>query len=69
LKGVSISPGTVRGTWIDAGVRYEDELVRISVDVPDTAKNRQFFASFKAKLIKRFGQLEIYIASYAVDII
>jgi hypothetical protein len=40
---------------------------RFTIDVPNTSANREFFASYKAILPKRFEQIEIYIASYLVD--
>ncbi len=49
------------------GTRYEDESRRLLVDVEDTPENEQFFASFKATLMERFEQIEIYIISYPID--
>ena len=49
--------------------RFEDELVRVVVDVEDTPENRQFFAALKPALLERFNQLEIYIASHPIDIL
>jgi len=54
---------------VHAGVRYEDTSIRLTVDVEDTPENRQFFAEFKVTLLQRFEQIEIYIASYPVDIL
>jgi hypothetical protein len=39
------------------------------VDVPDTQANRKFFVRLKSTLLERFEQLEIYIASYLVEIL
>lgn len=39
------------------------------IDVEDTAENHEFMTSFKAVLCERFQQIEIYIASYPVDIL
>src|SRR4051812_3331127 len=66
---VSFHPNSILGIWAHEGQRYEDELVRIVVDVEDTPENRQFFASLKATLLERFGQIEIYIASHPIDIL
>lgn len=66
---VSHLPATVRGTWVHEGQRYEEDLIRLFVDVPDTPANRKFFVRRKATLLERFEQLEIYIASYPVDIL
>jgi len=67
--GVSFLPHTVLGIWVHEGARYEDELLRLVVDVDDTAENQHFFASYKAALLERFEQIEIYIASYPVDLL
>jgi hypothetical protein len=47
-------PATVRGVWVHEGQRYEEEFIRLFVDVPDTRANRQFFIRLKATLLKRF---------------
>jgi len=43
-------------------------LLRLVVDVDDTPENQHFFASYKATLLERFEQIEIYIASYPVEL-
>jgi hypothetical protein len=69
FDAVSVQPQSILGIWLHEGVRYEDTSVRLMVDVDDTAENRQFFADFKQVLLQRFEQIEIYIASYPVDIL
>jgi hypothetical protein len=66
---VSFLPHTVFGVWVHEGARYEDELLRLVVDVDDTPENHEFFTGFKSTLLERFEQIEIYIASYPVDIL
>jgi len=67
--GATLSPGSFRGTWVHAGVRYEDELLRLTVDVEDTPENRQFFVDWKPTLVARFEQIEIYITSFVIEVI
>ncbi len=67
--GISVQPGTIAGVWIHEGMRYEDSLVRIVVDVEDTAENRQFFVDWKPTLLQRFRQIEIYITSFLIEVI
>jgi hypothetical protein len=55
FDGLTTVPHTVVGIWQHEGRRYEDELVRFTVDVEDSPE--------------RFEQIEIYIASYPVDIL
>jgi hypothetical protein len=66
---VSLLPAALRGVWVHEGQRYEEDFMRLFVDVSDTRANRQFFVRLKATLLERFEQLEIYIASYPVDIL
>src|SRR3990167_7400666 len=41
---VSCDSQTTHGHWRHAGDTYRDELVRLYVDVPDLAENREFFS-------------------------
>jgi hypothetical protein len=66
---VSLQPNVIQGVWIQEGARHEDDLRRFFVDVDDTPENETFFRNLKAVLIERFQQLEIYIASFPVDIL
>ena len=49
---VSSETQRIHGRWRNEGEQYLDELVRIFVDVPDTAETRQFFIEFK-EILKR----------------
>jgi hypothetical protein len=66
---LAIQPGVVRGIWVHEATRYEGELLRYVIDVDDTPENQTFFIKLKAILLERFEQIEIYIASFPVDII
>ena len=39
-------PATVRGVWVHEGQRYEEEFIRLFVNVLDTQANRKFFVGF-----------------------
>lgn len=66
---LSLLPDSVRGIWIRDGARFEDELLRLVVDVEDIPENREFFVQWKATLLERFQQLEIYVTSHLIDVI
>ncbi len=66
---VSFHPNSIFGIWVHEGTRYEDELVRLVVDVDDGPETRQYFVEWKPTLLERFEQIEIYIASYPIDIL
>lgn len=54
--GITIIPQPVRGVWVDKGKRYEDESIRLVVDVDDNQANREFFRWFKKRLNERLGR-------------
>ena len=66
---LSYNPHSIQGVWTFDGQRYEDELFKLTVDVDDGPHSRQFIAHFKAELLERFAQLEIYVVSYLFDVI
>jgi hypothetical protein len=65
----SFFPESFHGTWISQGQTFEDENVRICLDVDDTPENAAFFEELKPRLKKRFRQIEIWIASFEIRII
>jgi hypothetical protein len=58
----------VEGHWRHGGVVYRDNLVRVVVDLPDSAKNRKWMKSFKARWKARLEQLELWMVSYRIEI-
>jgi len=59
--GITIIPQPVQGVWIDKGKRYEDESIRLVIDVDDNQANRAFFQQFKKRLNARFQQEDVYV--------
>ena len=51
------------------GQRFEDEHLRLIVDVEMTAETREFFRRFKETLKTRFRQIEIWIVSFEIEVI
>ncbi len=58
----------VEGHWRQGGVTYRDNLVRIVVDVPDTAANRTWMRQLKSRWKSRLDQLELWVVSYRIDV-
>ena len=52
--GSSADPIPISGHWVSQGTLYEDNLLRLRVDVPYTRKNRTFFRRYKELLKERF---------------
>jgi len=58
----------VEGHWRHGGVLYRDDLVRVVVDVPDSAKNRQWIRAFKNRWQERLDQVKLWLVSYRIEI-
>ena len=66
---LTTSPELNRGVWTHAGHRFEDEHLRVIVDVPPASENQAFFRDFKERLKSRFRQIEIWIVSYDIEVV
>lgn len=66
---VTTFPQVVRGVWVHKGERFEDEHLRVVVDVEATLETRAFFTRFKEQLKSRFQQIDIWIVSYEIELI
>jgi hypothetical protein len=58
----------VEGHWRHSGILYRDDLVRLVVDVPDSARNRQWMRQFKDRWKVRLEQLELWMVSYRIEV-
>ena len=58
----------VEGHWRQGNVLYRDTLVRLVVDVPDSAKNRKWMREFKSRWKQRLEQLELWLVSYRIEL-
>jgi len=58
----------VEGHWRHGGVLYRDNLVRLIVDVPDSAKNRRWMKGFKERWREKLEQIELRMVSYRIEI-
>jgi hypothetical protein len=58
----------IEGHWRHGGTVYRDNLVKLVVDVPDSAANRQWMKTFKAGWKARLDQLELWMVSYRIEV-
>ncbi len=58
----------VEGHWRNDGILYRDTLVRLVVDVPDSATNRKWMKQFKERWKARLEQLELWLVSYRIEV-
>ena len=69
LSAVSWETQAIRGMWEHEGTEYQDDLVRVFVDVPDKPEHRHFFAELKGRLKSRFQQLDIWMTTCPIDVV
>ena len=69
FDAVSAETQTIKGSWQHQGEQFTDELVRFFVDVADTPEHIEFFRQFKEALKERFGQLDIWLTTYPIEVI
>jgi hypothetical protein len=67
--GVTFFPETLRGVWLHQGQRFDENNVRLVVDVEDTMENADFFAGYKQSLKERFRQIDLWVVSHQIRII
>ena len=65
---VSSETQTIRGLWRHEGQLFRDDLIRVSVDVPDVPDSRQFLVEFKNRLKVRFQQLDIWMTTHSIEV-
>jgi len=58
----------VEGHWRYGGVLYRDNLVRLIVDVPDSANNRRWMKGFKERWREKLEQVELWMVSHRIEI-
>ena len=68
FEAVSLLHEALGGIWLHQNTRYEEDNLRLFVDVEDTDENAAFFTAFKVKLKERFHQIDIWIVSYEIQI-
>jgi hypothetical protein len=51
------------------GPDVRDDLLRVFVDVEDSAEIADFFRRYKEGLKRRFNQIEIWLVSYPIDLV
>lgn len=68
FEAASYETQKVEGHWRHGGIVYRDDLVRIVVDVPDSARNRQSMREFKDRWRARLEQPDLWVVSYRIEI-
>jgi hypothetical protein len=59
----------VRGHWLYESTKYEDRLIRVRLDVEDSAENWRLMREFKEVLKQRFEQVDVWISAHRIEIL
>lgn len=59
----------VRGRWLYQSQQYQDQLIRVRLDLEDTPENWQAVRTCKEALKARFEQLDIWITAHRIEIV
>ncbi|HLY60288.1 MAG TPA: hypothetical protein VKV95_05935 [Terriglobia bacterium] len=60
---------TAVGAWRYQGTLFEDQLLRLIVDIPTSAQGDSFFREYKEVLKARFDQIDIWISGHEIRIL
>jgi hypothetical protein len=60
---------TVRGRWAYESTVYQDQLIRVRLDLDDNADNWRTVREYKEILKARFEQLDIWITAHRIEIV
>ena len=60
---------TVRGRWKYQSTIYSDQLIRVRVDVEESAENLETMRALKETMKARFEQIDIWITAHRIDVI
>jgi len=59
---------TAIGAWKYRGALFENQLLRLIVDVPGSGSADDFFRGYKETLKARFEQVDIWISGHEIQI-
>ena len=66
---VSCETQTIRGLWRHEGESYRDDLIRVFVDIADEPEGRLFFLDFKERMKASFGQIDLWMTTYPIEVL
>ncbi|MDI6736354.1 MAG: hypothetical protein QME42_09235 [bacterium] len=69
FKAITVEPQTILGIWGYEEKEYEDELIRVIIDVENTSATTLFLAKYKEILKERFKQIDVWITASPIQII
>lgn len=59
----------VRGRWVYQSTVYQDQLIRVRLDLEDSPDTWQAVRAFKDTLKSRFDQVDIWITAHRIEVV
>ena len=59
----------VHGRWLYQSTLYQDQLIRVRLDLQDNPENLQAVRGFKETLKTRFEQVDIWITAHRIEVV
>jgi hypothetical protein len=59
----------VRGRWVYQSTVYQDQLIRVRLDLDDSPENWQAIRACKEVFKARFEQQEIWITAHRIEVV
>jgi hypothetical protein len=59
----------VRGRWLYQSTIYQDQLLRVRLDVEDSPTQWQAMRQYKEILKSRFEQIDIWVTAHRIDVL
>lgn len=69
FEALTVEPTPRHGYWTHELERFEDDLVKLVLDLDDTEATEQFMRDYKRRLKERFEQIDIWIVAFPIRII
>lgn len=66
---LTTSPELLQGVWMHQGQRFEDQHLRLIIDVEPGPETRAYFRDLKERLKTRFRQIDLWVISYEIEIV
>lgn len=57
----------VRGHWMYQSTLYQDQLLRVRIDVEDNPENWRIMREIKEALKARFNQVDVWITAHRIE--
>jgi len=66
--GVTCERQILDGQWNNMGIRHEDQLVKVFIDIEDSLLNRNWMTEYKDRWKKKLQQKSLWMVTYPIEV-